>query len=341
MSIQLNPKNWTDEARVVAKKCLGFQLEGSYDQEYPLPDSTKHIQVRDVENFIKPNGVAALKAAMLSNKPIPPIIVSKDGYIIDGNTRAEAARQLHYRTIPAIVLEECWETGAVSVQQAMHLLGAGSNLEHGRGINKEELKGAILFLGRGAVAGHVASILGVSEPTIAKILNAAKFEDRVREWGASNSRDILTDAQKAILESSSINAVVKKALFFLAIKGMSHDSLRLILMDLRKTSSEAEALNLIAGRSKEMDERKKTEKLKGKQKPSLSEELRSRLTILKKSENHENYLEKNPALRDIAVKSVDDAVEILQHIQTLYRIEGIKVNVKPLDPGANVYRSRN
>ena len=53
---------------------------------------------------------------------MPPIVVTKDGHLVDGNTRTAAALHNKYPSIQALVLTDNYEGATEKVEQRLRLL---------------------------------------------------------------------------------------------------------------------------------------------------------------------------------------------------------------------------
>ena len=81
---------------------FGFQCE--LVDEYSLPDLARRLQIRNEKNYAPSGKVQEIRAAIERGERLPPIVVTKDGHLVDGNTRVTAAQRTKSPYIHVVVL---------------------------------------------------------------------------------------------------------------------------------------------------------------------------------------------------------------------------------------------
>jgi hypothetical protein len=181
-----NRRDVPDHAKQTVDRCEMFGCSGwTFEYEYKLPDENRRIQVRTEEHISPPAQVILYRDAMKRGEKFPPIIMTKDNFIVSGNTRVAAARKAGFPDIQAIVLKEAWEGSPPDVQRRLRLLGAGDNTRHGKGIDHTEIRDAVLFVGAnsGYDATQVAALLNITAPTVTNIFNEKLALDHLKGLG--------------------------------------------------------------------------------------------------------------------------------------------------------------
>jgi len=120
---------------------FGFKWE--VEDEYPLPDLAQRIQIRQEGNYAPNAKVMEIRSAMERGERLPPIVVTQDGHLVDGNTRVTAARRAKMPFIHAVVIDVDFEGSTEEETRRLWTLGAAFNARHGKGINREELRRAV------------------------------------------------------------------------------------------------------------------------------------------------------------------------------------------------------
>jgi hypothetical protein len=182
-------KNWPAPAQFTAAKLeqVGFR-EGrlSYVRHYPLDrfaDGRNRIQIRNIPQLAPPNKVAHYKEMMkpyTNNRDrliMPPMVVTGDGWLLDGNTRTEAAFGLNWSTFHAIVLADSYEGAPQSLINRFKTLGARLNNDHGEPLpaaDIERIALGILADDPGMSTVDLAALMQVSRAKITNAQNAHK-----------------------------------------------------------------------------------------------------------------------------------------------------------------------
>jgi hypothetical protein len=171
---------------------VGFR-EGQwqFQPNAPIPDLSHRVQVRGIAEPAKPGKVAHYADMMRpytlrrDQLIMPPVILTSDGYVVDGNTRLQAAIKLGWHTYPAFVLDISYD-GAPEVDlDRLLTLGGLLNLSHGEGMNSAQVENLILRLihDDGDSVMEISRKLQVSRPTVQGIMNARKTRERARALG--------------------------------------------------------------------------------------------------------------------------------------------------------------
>ena len=120
-------------------KRLGFKFyeEAQYDLSRVSVD--RRVQVREAKHYAPKDSVARYAIQMAQSK-FPPIVMTSDDWIVDGNTRVGAALTREMKFFPAIVLDIAWGTASTKQQNELHALAATLNAQNGVPLTAGEIR---------------------------------------------------------------------------------------------------------------------------------------------------------------------------------------------------------
>lgn len=304
-----------DEARTTATliKQLGFNWE--LDQRYPLPDDmTKRVQIRRISHYAPPAEVTKYAAAMARRDKFAPIVVTKDGYVLDGNTRCEAARRNKFPDISAFILDRNYEDAPEPVRRRMHLLGAGFNIRNGRGIDRAEQMDAVLAVGTGTDydASRIAALLGVSAGFVNGVLSEQRARERAEKNGVHVNGSVPSSQLRRLGQAPLNDAPFAAMLKLTQDAGLSVGEINELIKKVKDAGSDAAALELLAQVREERRDQISEFAAVGKARPSHSSQLRQRLGfVLGFEDNARALVELNPTLVDTHTDTLTRAVAVL------------------------------
>lgn len=177
-----------DYAQATASRIelLGFRWR--FLEDAHLADISRRVQVRDITALAPHNEVARYAQALKRGDLMPPVILTKDLYLVDGNTRTEAARKANWSYFPAFVLDEKFQEAPEALLKRFITLGAASNLTHGRGMSRENIAMVIAaVMTPGEPAKDVAAKLHIPVSTVSSVLNVQKAKDKLTSLGVDTS----------------------------------------------------------------------------------------------------------------------------------------------------------
>lgn len=171
-------------ARPTASHIKKFSYSWRFVEEQPLADVSKRVQVRDIKFVAPAREVNRYFEAMKHGDQFPPIIVTADGYLVDGATRTAAAAKRGWQTFPAFVLDVNFEDALPTQVNQLIYMGAGFNLTHGRGMNTKNIAEIIeTITDVDDTPKDVATKLHISSATASTLLNAANARKRAQRLG--------------------------------------------------------------------------------------------------------------------------------------------------------------
>lgn len=108
------------------------------------PDGTKMVQVRDEKFLAPPRQVSQYAADVRNGDVFPPVIITRDGYIVDGNTRVQAYLKSGVKTITAFRLHVDYAAATPAQRRDLESLGTGMNGKNGAGMNRGNIEALVM-----------------------------------------------------------------------------------------------------------------------------------------------------------------------------------------------------
>jgi hypothetical protein len=163
---------------------MGF-TRWSFDEDARLPDLTKRLQVRDEASLAPRAEVTRYAASLKRGDLMPPIIMTKDEYLVDGATRIAAALRAKRSHFPAFYLNVNFTNAPQPVLDELTMLGTAFNMTHGNKMNRADVERVIQVVSHeGDSPRDIANRLGnVSESTVRSVINARSARTRAADLG--------------------------------------------------------------------------------------------------------------------------------------------------------------
>lgn len=292
---------------------LGFKYRIVPQYDLTLLSEDQRVQVRELRSYA-PKDMVERFAVQMDKSAFPPIVVTEDHWLVDGNTRVGACARRRALFHPAIVVDVRWGTASTKQQNELFALAATLNSQGGKQLTDKERKTiASHFLALGWKKDEIARAIGVLPSKLAGIERALKAETRLRTVGMDPEavgrklnvlgdnvalslnhepyRRVATLTQKADLSAADVKSLVRR------VKDTGSDKDALSLLD----QVEAENASRIAQRS-----------LTGRGKPPASAILRQHLGVVNKYEGQEAELvERNPDVVPAYTEALRRAISVL------------------------------
>ena len=171
------------KANELADEILKVDL--AYDDSYDLSqvDLTDRIQVR-IDKNNAPKEMVERFTWQMSNSLFPPIVVTEDDVIVDGNTRAHAHRQREDRYVHALIVPVARHGADEETVQRLELFGQALNSVNGKSLDKNEQRSMVYHLIRlGRSNREIQVSAGVKNNVVAQIRNEVEGEDKLLRVG--------------------------------------------------------------------------------------------------------------------------------------------------------------
>ena len=296
---------------------LGFQWE--LDFEYPTPDAARRVQIREEAHYVPREMVMRIAAAMARGDKLPPIVVTKDGYLIDGNTRTAAAQHNKYPAVQALVLTDSYEGATEKVERRLRMLGAAFNVRNGKGIDRQEIRKAVEAIGADSTydGTRIAALIGVTDGTVKSILAEMKARRRADDAGLHLNGSVgAAQLQRLGQASEKLNDEPFRQVASLAQDtGMTAAELREVIRQMYEAKSDDGALAVVEEHRRARREQIAEYRASGKSKPPPAAKLRQRLGfILEYEAKPADLIEHNPDVNGRHRDEIERAIAVLKAV---------------------------
>lgn len=294
---------------------LGFtyDLVPQYDLSKLDPSSGRRAQVRDEKNYAPKEGVERF-AVQMAHTEFPPIVVTADGWVVDGNTRTGAAAKRGVKFFPAYVLDIAWEKATENQRNDIRILGATLNAQNGQPLTPAEARrNTEACLARGWKVEQICRALGLKA---AQVVGVKKEMDARAKLEVAGTNGIKGPALRALGEKTvlGLNNDPFKALAVLTAEaGLNAAEIRDLAKEAATSGSDEAAVARLQAAHAEMTERIRQHKLTGAGGPSLASQLKMRLSwIVKHAGTEAELVESNAAAIPEYLDNLRTAVGVLQ-----------------------------
>ena len=309
-----------DEARNGASliKRLGFNWE--LDLRYPTPDAERRVQIRDESHNAPKAEVAKYAQAMAHNEALPPIVITRDGYLVDGNTRVGGAIKAKLPTLTAFILDVNYDGASAAVLRRLHLLGAAFNTRNGRGIDRAEITDAVLAVGNGTdyTAERIATLLGVSSGLVSSVLAEQRARDRAGKHGVHVNGSIPSSQLRRLGQATLNDGPFLALLQLTQDAGLTSGEVGDLVKQIKEAGNDAAALALIDQQRAERRDQIAEYRASGKSRIPHSAQLRQRLGfVLKYETTPRDLVEYSPTMVEEHRRILDRAITVLTAVREL------------------------
>ena len=296
---------------------IGFEWE--FEFEHPLPELATRIQIRAEKHYAPATMVARLREAMTRGDKLPPIVVTHDGHLVDGNTRVTAAQRNGFPNLQAVVLNVELDRATEAEVRRLNTLGAAFNARHGKGIDREEIRRAVEQLGNDPnySATRIAALIGVTDGVVQSLVSELRARRRAEALGLHVNGSVNAARLRTLGRvAENLNDEPFKELFTLVEdSGMSVGEINAVVKRARDEKSDQGALAVLAEEKESRRQQIAEYKASGKSVPPNAGKLRQRLGfILGFEADPRELLEHNPALSKEYVEALERSIEVLQSV---------------------------
>ena len=317
MPIHPTSKDFPAHAKPAIPTIEEMGFTAYFDPRFPLPEQNKRVQVRYERNQAPKTEVSRYAVAMANGNLFPPIIVTEDGFIVDGNTRVGARRKLGEKYIEALVLDT---KNDPSVAPALSMLGATFNIMNGRTIEKSEIRRVIQDFGER---------YEYNSETVARRLNVPV--SLVKGYFAEDRALKRIDVLK--LKAPNLGAMYLRAIGgasawlhdapFIAIVELCRDSgmptkeVGGLLKRVKAASSDSAALEILkAERSLRKEQIRQFKATGVKAKPPMSAQFRQSMgLVLNNRHRVKMFVDTNPYTSGTRLEQIDDFLSLVMQIR--------------------------
>lgn len=301
---------------------LGFKWHEEAQYDLTQLSRDRRVQVRESKN-VAPKDNVAQYAAQMDEVVFPPILVTADGYTVDGNTRYEARMLRKDKFSPAIILDLNYVGNTEKVKAEIRALAATLNQKGAQRLNAAEVRALVRdFALLNWKPEQIARAVGATGQTVAQVKRELAAEEKLTRVGLKTD-DIKGASLRALGAEKvvSLNDVPFKELASLAADaGFNAAEISDTAKQMRSLAADDKAIEHVKGLRKEMGARIREHALTGAGRPPVSRQLRQHLGFINKFETSvSNLLESSPQNQQQTIEALEKAMKVLGDLLTKQR----------------------
>jgi ParB-like chromosome segregation protein Spo0J len=302
---------------IVEIERLGFGYQEVAQFDLNDLDPQRRVQVRDSSHYA-PKDEVERYAVQMEHSQFPPIIVTSDGWIVDGNTRVGASLARKQKFFPAIVVDAS-AAGSVKERNQLTALASTLNNLNGRPLTRKEARTAAeSMIALGWKTEQIGRALGVKPSVITQVRKEIDAVDKLNRVGlkANGGESGVRSASLRALGSRdalNLNDVPFKELATLARDaGLNAGEVVGMAKEMKAAGSDQGALEKIQSVRVEMGDRIAEQTLTGRAKPPVARQLRQHLGNVVKYEGRESELvETDPKVGPLHLEMIERSIKVL------------------------------
>lgn len=292
---------------------FGYAEVSQYDLDNLSVD--RRVQVRDSKHYAPSDNVNQF-AIQMGESVFPPIVVTSDGWIVDGNTRVAARLKRKEKFTPAIILDVNYTTGSPKQQNMLFGLAATLNAQGGERLtSKETREVAERLINLGWKTDQIGRAIGLKASGVTAVKQELAAVEKMVRVGLSVNGAAGTAPLRALGVGPAIdlNDVPFKELAELSLDaGFNVAEIKAAAKAAKDAGSDEAAIGLIRAQRVENGDRIAEKKLTGKGKPPMARQLRQHLGFVTKFAGREQELvETDPANAAAHITALDAALKVL------------------------------
>jgi ATP-dependent protease HslVU (ClpYQ) peptidase subunit len=281
--------------------------------EYDLDEIKDRVQIRS-EKHVAPAARVKEYAQRMKAEQTPPILVTEDGYVVDGNTRIKGARKNGRKHLPAVVVKAHWKGADDSTRARLEALAAKAN-RHGEPLDKKEKRLAVRELVKENWTNEMISMfVGVVPAMITEIKDEIAAENKFARVGIATNGSIVKDTSlRALGKAADLNDEPFTLLARLTTDaGLNAIEVRSLAKGVREAGSDAAAISLLDEERKARKAQIDEKRLTGHGRPPVSRQLRQHLGFVNKyGQDGEALVERNPEYQEAHLQAMKTAINVL------------------------------
>jgi hypothetical protein len=298
---------------------LGVEPELVEDFDLLRLDTDERLQVR-----LDPNNAPAEMVNrfvhQMSFSQFPPMVVTADDRIVDGNTRRKSYHQRETRFAPVLVIPISYDEADDDTQAKLRLVGLMLNNTNGKPLNREERKILVRdALDVGMTNTQIAGISGFNMNMVASLKREIVGEEVIEDFGIEkekvqklSSPQLGAIGQQEDLEEERLEPLVKLAVD----ANLGSKEIKALGVDVRRASSEDDAKRIVKQAREANAARIKVIEKGGLGKPPAARGLRQKLGFIT-ARNAESMVETNPNEMKEHLSAVKASIDILTQVAKL------------------------
>lgn len=289
-----------------------MHVEPILDEHYDMLrlDPDERVQVR-IDKNNAPREMVERFVHQMSFSQFPPVVVTQDAKIVDGNTRVKAHWERETRFGPALVVPIDFEGADADTRNRLLLLGRILNNSNGKPLDREERKQMVrTAVTLGMSQQQMTGTIGFRPATIRAVQREMDGEDALERVGLDKNL-LKPGALGALGGFAQLHDEPLRALAELAAEAnYGSQELKALAVEVARAGSDQNAL-LQVEHAREADaQRIEDVRRGGAGKPAQSKQLRQRLGFIA-ARDPEVMVERNPEEAQDHLRAIRQAIEIL------------------------------
>lgn len=284
----------------------------------------RRVQVREVKHYAPSENVNQF-AIQMGESVFPPIVVTSDGWIVDGNTRVAARLKRKEKFSPAIVLDVEYNSSSPKQKNMLFGLAATLNAQGGERLtSKETREVAEKLINLGWKTDQIGRAIGLKASGVTAVKQELAAAEKLERVGIKVNGSAGSAPLRALGSGPAIdlNDVPFKELAELSMDaGFNVAEIKAAAKAAKDARSDEAAIEFIRAQRVENGDRIAEKKLTGKGKPPMARQLRQHLGFVTKFAGREQELvETDPANTAAHIAVLEAAVKVLTEV---HRIQAI------------------
>lgn len=307
---------------VVEIERLGFSCTEVAEYDLTKVDYNRRVQVREVKHY-NPRELVERYAVQMSETAFPPIVVTADGWLVDGNTRTEARKRIRKEKFsPALVLDVAYETATAKQKRYLNILAGTLNANSGLALtSKEGRLLAVDMIAEGFKAEQIARALGIKPAGVTQVKKEIEAEAKLKRVGLGTNGSLKGASLRALgaKDVLALNDAPYRELAKLAADaGFNASEISSTAREIKETGADDASIKRIEELRVEMNDRIREHELTGVGKPPVSRQLRQHLGYVAKFVGREQELiETDPKVSEKHVETIKSAIVVLTEVLRL------------------------
>jgi hypothetical protein len=299
---------------------LGFSI-GEFVAQYDITGLNERVQAR--EKHIAPADRVTEYAARMKVEPCPAILVTRDGVIVDGNTRIGGAKRNKMQFLPAYILDVNFESANEKERHYLSALAAKAN-RHGLVLDKKEKR---VIVGALVEEGWTADAIGAYVGSAPSVVTQVKYEiaasGKLARVGLDNNGKLKGASLRALGKIAEMNdAPFKEIAVLSADAGMNATEIATLGKTVKDAGSDDAALVAIASERAARTDAIRDLSLTGTAKPPMARKLRQTLGFVVNNEGDPRKLvEFSDAYIEQHIETLTISIGVLQAVLAAQRAE--------------------
>lgn len=306
---------------VIEIERLGFGWTEVADFDLTRLDTDRRVQVRDISHYAPKESVERY-AVQMGESAFPPIVVTSDDWIVDGNTRVGARLLRKEKFCSAIMLDVVWKGASRKQQNELHALAATLNASNGQPLTGKETREVAARLAElGWKTEQIGRAIGLKASSVTQVKKEIEAAAKMKRVGLDPNGSVRGPSLRALgaKEVLALNDVPFKELAGLARDaGLNASEIMGAAKEAKATGSDEGAIGVMTKLRTELGDRIREKKLTGVGKPPVSRQLRQHLGFVTKFAGREHELiETDPKVNVTHVEALTAALAVLGEVLKL------------------------